>query len=159
MNQNSITHKENELSKWFDSFIDQLVATIRTHQLTLEKKTATPEVETFYDSLIGQNFNELMKQNRDAATRYFIPLVINEYLKTLLLEYNCNPQKIALDFDDSSVLVWAQISSDDAAAERALILSEAKVNAKFDEYGFFLSTTIVEREDNLEIPNHYKLIK
>ena len=54
------------------------------------------------------------------------------------------PIKLAFDYSDSKVLVWAEI--DNESFEDQLILSQAKINAKFSSEGFCISTTIVEKE-------------
>ena len=67
--------------------------------------------------------------------------------------------KLAFDFNDSEVLVWAEIVDDNEEIERELILLAAKLNVEFHEYGFHICSTIVEQEDCLSIPNHYQIFK
>ena len=57
------------------------------------------------------------------------------------------------------VLVWAEINDDDEQMEDKLILSEAKINAKYHLYGFDMESTIVETSDKLPVPNHYRSLK
>jgi len=72
---------------------------------------------------------------------------------------NVFPQKLAFDFSDAKILVWAQIKTEDVSTEDALILSEAEANSKYSDNGFYISSTIVEECDNLPIPSHYHEVK
>jgi len=76
-----------------------------------------------------------------------------------LMERKGVPNRLALDISDSKILVWAEIENDDDSVECALILSAAKANANFSKYGVHISSTIVEKRDNLIIPKQYKEIE
>jgi hypothetical protein len=66
-----------------------------------------------------------------------------------------NPKKLGLELSNSKVLVWAEIYDNDDETEKALILAQAKVNARYSKFGFAISSTIVEECDQLAVPNHY----
>lgn len=142
--------KESEKQAWFD----ELVATIRSHQLQLESNTASPELEKLYESIFSGSADELVKQNKQIVQMHFIPKIIFEYTKLIK---DSMPITLAFDFNDSELLVWAEINDDSFHQERELILSEAKINAKYHDLGFDMKSTIVECSDNLEVPNHYKI--
>ena len=61
-----------------------------------------------------------------------------------------------MDLSDASVLVWAEIADDDELMEDQLRLAQAKINAQYSQYGFYLSSTIVEESDCMPIPSHYQ---
>ena len=63
---------------------------------------------------------------------------------------------MAFDYNDSEVLVWAQVNENDEQLEKQLYLAEAKINAKYHQYGFDMTSMIIESCDNVPIPNHYK---
>jgi hypothetical protein len=84
--------------------------------------------------------------------RHFVSKIIVDYVRLLGTKI---PRKIAFDFNDSSVLVWAEIANDDEAQEREIILAEAKINAKYHDAGFTVDTTVVEERDGLSVPNHF----
>lgn len=139
-------------STWFDEFI----AAIRTHQLQLETNTASESLKQFYEVAINGNQNQLAQLSKESANQHFIKQIIISYLKEI---ENKMPEKLAFDLDDSEVLVWAEIENDDEQMEDYLLIAEATVNAKFHQYGYDLTSTIVEKRDGLSIPNHYSLVK
>jgi hypothetical protein len=137
---------------WFDEFI----AAIKTHQLQLETNTASEELKGMYDVFMRGSDNELARLSKISANQHFIKKVIVDYVKAVSGQM---PIKLAFDLDDSEVLVWAEIENDNEAAEDFLLLAEAKVNAEYHQYGYDLTSTIVEVRDCLSIPNHYSVFK
>lgn len=137
---------------WFDEFI----ASVRTHQLQLETGTASQEIKQAYDLMINGSDNDLAYYSKASANRHFIRKLILDYIKSIS---SSMPVKLAFDMDDSEVLVWAEIADDDEAAENFLLLTEAEVNAKYHQFGYDLTSTIVETRDSLPIPNHYVTFK
>ena len=86
-------------------------------------------------------------------------------LKNMLVDYfaeitkrKINTISIAFNYTNSGLLVWAVINDDDEKSEDNLLLSAAKINAKYNKYGFSVSSTILEKSDNYPIPEHYKTI-
>lgn len=152
MEQQNTLEAQYRYGVWFDEF----VATLRSHQVQLETKTASKELRIFYNSLFTGNIDTILKANKLASQEFFVKKIIVDYLERL----NKNlPEKLAFDFNDSEVLVWAEIGKDSEEMERELILMEAAVNARYYEYGFSMNSTIVESEDNLPVPNHYKIYR
>jgi hypothetical protein len=97
----------------------------------------------------------LRESGEKISSAFFIKNLIDSYFIELI-ESNAKPNKIALELSDSKVLLWAEIANNDEPTEDALIMSAAKVNHKFSRYGFHISSTIVDEEDQLNIPKHYK---
>ena len=124
----------------------------------METSTAPVFIDTFYTNIINQDFDATNKILRVQSTGYFIAKIVNCYLNELY-SHKFFPQKLAFDFSDAKILVWAQIPSDNEDFENALILAEAEANAKYADNGFYISSTIVEDGDNLPIPPHYREIK
>lgn len=141
---------KTNLDPWFD----QLVATLRTHQIQLETETASPELREFYTVVLSGNDDEMGRLNKIAAQKHFVGKIVFDYIKLLGKR---QPRKLAFDFNDSEVLVWAEINDDDAEMERFLIMTEAKINAKYHDFGFDMTTMLVEACDNLSVPNHYQV--
>ncbi len=56
-------------------------------------------------------------------------------------------------------MVWAEVEDNNQAQEKALARAESKVNALYHPYGFDMETMIVEKGDNVPVPNHYKIYK
>ena len=137
---------------WFDEFI----AMIKTHELQLETNTATEDIKKFYDIITNGSDNQLAELNKETANQHFIKKIIVSYLNEIQQK---KPLKLAFDLDDSEVLVWAEIENDDDEIENFLLLAEANVNADFHRYEYDLTSTIVEKRDGLSIPNHYSTFK
>ena len=96
----------------------------------------------------------MAKHSKEAAQKHFVGKIIFEYIQLLGKQ---QPRKLAFDFNDSEVLVWAEINDDDDAMERFLILTEAKINAKYHDFGFDMTTMLVEACDQSPVPNHYQV--
>lgn len=139
-------------NSWFDEFI----AAVRTHQLQLETGTANEEIKSVYNVLINGNQIDLAALNKINANQYFVKNMVLEYLKSI---QNNMPLKLAFDMDDSEVLIWAEIPNNDEVLENFLLMAEAEVNAKYHKFGYDLTSTIVESNDNLSVPNHYAIFK
>ena len=139
-------------TQWFDN----VVAGLRTHELQLETNTATDELKNFYNTVMGGNLDDMFRLQKAAAQQYFVPKILVEYLRQL---DNNLPLKLAFDYNDSEVMVWAEIEDNNQQQEKILTHAESKINAVFHPYGFDMETMIVEKSDNLSIPNHYKVYK
>lgn len=144
--------EQKKLNKWFND----MVATLRTHEVMLETDTASSQVKTMYDIFVNGNTNDIAAQGKMNAQIHFVGSILVEYLT--ILEKNL-PSKLGVNFNDSEVLVWAEIEDDDETMEKNLLIAEAKINAKFHPFGFDMETTIVETSDNFSVPNHYQILK
>jgi len=140
----------SEREKWFEDFIFGA----KTDLLELETGTADTQKENFYNSIINEDYEEVEKLLKPVVTKNMVKRIIGSYMEGLHQEKGLL-RKLAFDYNDSAVLVWAEIAEDDEKAEDALIMLEAKINARFYGHGFQITTTIVEDCDNLVIPNHY----
>lgn len=150
MDSTAVQNKKR--TAWFDD----LISTLRVHEIQLDTETAHPEIKKLYDVIISENFDEMFRLNKVAAQEFFVKKIIVEYLRLL---GDTLPTKLAFDYNDSEVLVWAEIMNKQEDLERKLTLAEAKINAKFHPYGFDMESMIVEKSDGLRVPNHYKIYK
>lgn len=141
----------------FESFFDELVGNLRYDEQMLRIGTLDEEKVNFYEAAVLGNQEFIFKQMKQGSSIYFISKMMPYYLNELI-KSGSFPKKLALEMSDNRILVWAEIKENDEAMENALILSESKTNAKFSEFGFSISSTIVEDCDNLKIPSHYKEI-
>jgi hypothetical protein len=142
-----------EAQLWFDG----LIAQIRKDQLLLETNCAPKSKEDFYKNVIFGSSLELAGTSRKQSSQVFITHIVMEYIDELNARER-KPLKLAINFSDASVLVWAVIKDDDEQTENALILSEAVINARYFKYGFHISSTILEESDNYPIPSHYQVL-
>jgi hypothetical protein len=150
MTETLVLPKQINESDWFDNF----VATLRVHKMQLETYTASPEMREMYNVLFVGDTDNMALMSKNNAQRHFVSKMLVDYVGFINKK---SPLKLAFDFNDSNVLVWAEISDDDDVMERSLIMAEAKINAKFHEFGFDMTTTLVETRDYLSIPNHYQI--
>lgn len=141
------------IREWFESFI----SSITVDKLMMETQTAPQEKSDFYKAVI-YNKPEAHSHARNTSSMFFLENILIDYLKELS-SFGTIPQKLAFDFSDAKILVWAQVADDDDATEDALILSEARANSKYSDNGFYISSTIVEESDNLSVPSHYSTLR
>ncbi len=145
---------ENILQADSEKWFDHLIATLKTHQVMLETNTANEELKEFYKMLIGGDIDRISHLNKVYVQKYFISKIIWEYLSLIK---DRKPSKLAFDFNDSEVLVWAEVKNDNEELEKQLYLAEAQINAQYHQYGFDMTSMIVESGDHLSVPNHYKV--
>jgi len=153
LNQIADLEKEKR-DKWFDGILNHLI----TDRMMLDTGVAPVKTEEFYNAAMHPDPSVMTKSIREQTTLFFIQKLVQFYFKELT-SYNIAPQKLAFDFSDAKILVWAQIADEDENSENALILSEAKANNEFFKNGFFVTTTIVEESDKLKVPAHYHEVK
>ena len=146
------TGSQSLKAEWFDN----VVSTLRAHELQLETNTANPEVKKLYEIFIAGNADDLAYFGKANAQKHFIPRILVEYLQIVKDRL---PLKLAFDFSDSEVLVWAEVKDNDLEMEKHLMKAEAIIGARFHKFGFAVETTIVESSDSLGIPNHYRVYK
>jgi hypothetical protein len=155
MNSLISSQLDQKTESWFSDFI----STINTDLLQLETNTAPSDKVKFYRKLANSSGDDLAYLSRVTSTTYFIKNLVIDYI-TGINDDNISPVKIALDLSEAKVLIWAEIKDDDEETEDKLRLLEAKINAKYSQFGFNLTSTIVEESDYLSVPNHYQsLIK
>jgi hypothetical protein len=143
----------DQMRAWFDSFMNHL----RVDRMSLETNTATTEKQGFYQRMATANAADLALTSRTQSSQYFLSRLILDYVEELK-QRHIEPHQLAMDFSDASVLVWAEIEDDDEPMEDQLRLAQAKINAQYSQFGFYLSSTIVEKSDCLSIPSHYQSI-
>ena len=154
MAQDHTISKDANIEEWFEGFIN----TLELHKLTLLTGTASKERESVYELLMSGDEKKMASFARAQSSMQFFKHIIIDYFKELA-EQSVIPLKIALDFSDAKILVWAEIEDDDEATEDGLLTAEAKVNAAYHKNGFYISSTIVEKSDCLPIPTHYKEVQ
>jgi len=153
--QGSLQSPSNEtISHWFD----KLISDVSVDRLMMETKTAPSVTEKFYLNAINEDHDATNNFLREQSTKYFVSQLLQDYFKELK-SFNSFPQKLAFDLSDAKILVWAQIKDNDELTEDALILSEARANSKYNDHGFYISSTIIEESDHLPIPSHYHVLQ
>lgn len=110
------TQKTTGAEAWFDEFI----AALRAHQVQLETNTANAELKKFYETIFSGNADELAHLGKASAQKHFVPRIILDYLNMVASNH---PRKLAFDFNDSEVLVWAEIDDNDEQLEKGFTQS------------------------------------
>ena len=150
--QETLALNDTQTSVWFDDF----VATLRSHEVQLQTGVASSELQNFYETVFSGNADQIVHLGKNMAQKHFVARIIVDFMQNIK---GLEPLKLAFNFNDSEVLVWAEVKDNDEFTERALLVAEAKVNAKYHPFGFDMETTIVEKQDGLAVPNHYKTYK
>lgn len=140
----------SESNKWFEDMISNL----KIDQLLIQSDIIDQEKGEVYRAMIERDDDFVHGYARKTSSFYFIRNLVDSYVAELI-NRSVKLSKLAFELMNSKVLVWAEINDDDEKAERELILSSAKVNNEFSQYGFHISSTIVEKSDRLNVPNHY----
>lgn len=149
-----ITEKQKNSKVNYDAWFDKLIATIVRDRIQMSTGIASPEKQSMYISLMTENVVEMSKANRDTSSRILISEIVNDYINEIN-DIKEKPLKLALKLSVAEILVWAEINDDDEEAENKLLLSEAKLNAKYNNWGFYINSTIVEKSDGFSVPPHY----
>src|SRR5690606_21881805 len=151
LEKNSHIENQQDTNQWFDD----MVSNLRVDQLLLQADVLEKHKKEVYEAMLLGDHDFMHNYARKTSSAFFIKNLIDSYFIELV-ERKAIPNRLALELSNSKVLVWAEIDNDDDKTEDALILTAAKVNNEFSKYGFHISSTIVEEDDNLNIPKHYK---
>lgn len=140
--------------QWFDDIISEL----KKDQLLLDTGLLDKKTEEIYNAFINNDVLKVYKLTQDNLHRDLTKLIIFSYLSELKNRTN-NVTELAFDYSSKGLLIWAVINDDDEKTEKALILTEAKINNDLaDKYNYHISSTIIEKSDNTNIPTQYKKI-
>ncbi|NBC83751.1 MAG: hypothetical protein GVY19_10250 [Bacteroidetes bacterium] len=139
-----------------DMLFDEIFKHLKNDQQSIRMGFADKETEDFYHGLL-KNSSEVHSQIMQTSSMALIEKAIYAYGK-ILKEYEKNqPLKLGMHYATNKLLIFAIIRNDDEKSEDALLLTEAKVNNMFKDFGIHVSTTILEEEDNYTIPEQYKI--
>lgn len=153
-NTNQVPAETQKLDNWFGDFISQ----IKVDHLLMTNEIAPPATKKFYDAIINGDEGSVVSQMRNTSSSYFIKKILVEYVKELT-DNGHLPLRLAFGLSDSKLLVWSEIEDDNEDMENALLIAEAKVNGAYQKNGFYISSTIIEKSDNLSVPAHYQIVK
>ncbi|MCX6282404.1 MAG: hypothetical protein NTU51_10615 [Bacteroidetes bacterium] len=139
--------------QWFDEFI----AFLRSDQIQISAGIAPKEKLDFYNVMMSGDLNKILYASRSLTSVQFIKNILYEFSQELK-QRNCKPLQLSVNYSDARVLVWAIVNDDDENTEDDLLMAEAKINAKYHQFGFHISSTILEASDNYPIPPQYRSI-
>ena len=144
---------QKAIHSWFENVVDH----IRTDHLMYSTGAVTTETKKFYDDVIFGGGEQLFSNLRGASSKYYISQILKDYIDELK-KLETKPLKLSMALSDSKILVWAEIEDEDEKTEDALLIAEAKVNGKYYQKGFYMTSTIIEKSDKLSVPQHYQSI-
>lgn len=145
----------DDYDTWFSHFISH----IKADQIQLSSGIASKDKKEFYEELMSNNITKMFQRMDKEKHRIITQDVILNYINELIINRKTKVCKLAFDSKSSGLKIWAVIEDDDELAEKNLILAEAEANFFAQKYNYFLSTTIVEKSDNLNIPSQYQQLK
>ena len=145
----SVDSISNEI--WFDEFIGNL----RAHEAMIQTDAAPKNMEEFYKTMITGSDNQIQAISREISSRHFLTLIVTEFLSEIQ-SVKDKILNIAINLSNTKVSVWAVTNDDDEVSAKKIIIAEAKVNAKYFKYGFYIDAMIMEKSDNYPVPNHYQ---
>ena len=147
------SNSDNDTEKWFDN----LVATIRAHQIQIESGIADDGLKQIYTAFINRDMDKIHESARETSTRYLISKMLFTFFENMKKPGHL-PLELALQLSGNGINVWAVVNDDDEKTEREIILSAAKTNADFHDLGLRIDTTILEKSDNFPIPNQFQKV-
>jgi hypothetical protein len=152
MNQTTPLKNSTKLGNpWFDEFIGEL----RSHEIQLETNTAPQGMVELYQTLFAGDAFSIIQLTRESSTIFYVKHIVIEFLKGIS-ENKADILSLSLNYSDSNVRMWCVIRDNDVENENILFRNEAKINAKYYQYGFHLSLTIVEESDKIPVPVNFE---
>ncbi len=137
------------------AMFDKLAEELEEDRVAMVTGIASEEKVTFFERMIRGDDTGLAKSIRDQSTVAIITNLIGDYVN-FLSELESAPSIVAFQFGHSIGNIWLEVDDDDDELIHQLILLEAKINSKYrKEFGYALSSMIVEKSDGIDIPSNY----
>jgi hypothetical protein len=149
----TLTEKSADISKWFD----ELVSSIRVEEMQIVTGIAPKEKQDFWKPFLENNMLEIARKNRESSGMLIIPDLLANYFAGIKTR-NIDLKSLSFQLSDSKILVWSVVKDDDEATMDQLFLLEAEINAKYGNFGFHVSTTILEESDNCTVPPQFNSV-
>lgn len=151
---NPTIQKADALSEWFD----KVSFDVHLEKTKHEAGAMPDKLKALYTELMNGEINLLAEHSQQVANNYYRKKIALDYLDNLI-KIDCNLNQLAINYNMNSVLIWSVIEDDDEQSEDCLIMLQAKLNAMYQDKGYRISTTIVEKSDPIPMPSHYREIK
>jgi len=81
--------------------------------------------------------------------------IINEFLTSVKFEL---PYKLAYKHFNNTLIFLAVIKEKDKCGHESIVLTQACLNAKYSQDGYFISTTIIPDNGSFSIPENFKIL-
>lgn len=142
-------------SNWFEEYIHSL----DLKKIQYEGDMMEEEEKKMMESIAAQDMEELFGSVVSRAQIFYFKKLISSFLRDLIFNRKAEtPKKLAFDHKGQQIMIWAEIPTGKDDQEDKIFLSEAKVNALFEQTGFSISATVVEEGDYLDVPGHYTIL-
>ena len=142
--------KEPNHQQWFD----EMVATLRSHELQLETGLASKELAKFYETLRGGSELQLAQLAIEQGERV---VVLNLILSVLNALSEFEIKEVWLNLSQKTLNVWVKTDVKDRAVYRSIINAIAKVNAAIEEIDYFIDVFVIQNR-TIAPPKNYFLV-
>lgn len=142
--------KEPNHQQWFD----EMVATLRSHELQLETGLASKELAKFYETLRGGSELQLAQLAIEQGERV---VVLNLILSVLNALSEFEVKEVWLNLSQKTLNVWVKTEVKDRAVYRSIINAIAKVNAAIEEIDYFIDVFVIQNR-TIAPPKNYFLV-
>ncbi len=147
---------KEKTENWFNDFIHSL----EVKKLTYSSNTLSKEDQSFFEGMATKNHDLLLENMLVSIQKYYFTKILSEFFQILLVQKESGmPKKVAFNHKGKQIMAWLETPNGDEQQEDNIFIAEAVVNSKFANTGFSISATVVEEEDNLEVPGHYLILK
>lgn len=144
--------KEPNHQQWFD----EMVATLRSHELQLETGLASKELAKFYETLRGGSELQLAQLAIEQGERV---VVLNLILSVLNALSEFEIKEVWLNLSQKTLNVWVKTKGRSTEIKKAIILKIAEINASIIESDFFVDEYIVSDKEVITPPKNYFLLQ
>jgi hypothetical protein len=142
----------DQMSIAFDSFIGRL----EQEKVLFSIGGLPSDREKLYCDLFTGSLMDAAMASNKVYTEHILMSLVVDLVDLISEEPRARPLKIALHLSNHKVLVWVEIPDEQEDIIDSFYRIEAKINFKYRQSGFSLSTTVVEESDGLSIPSQYK---
>ncbi len=139
------------------NFLNELQHLITTDKMLIEGNVMDEKTVDTYLKLASGEVEKVLEINKDAYLKYLFTNLAKDYIDGLK-SMSDKPLKLAINFNNSEMLIWVEIKDDNEKLEDDFLLLQARLNAKYSSKGANVKTTIVEKSDYLAIPPQYSRI-
>lgn len=103
--------------------------------------------------VLSENAEKIAHAEFKAFQLNYVAQILFEYLE--LIKELVIP-KLHAHYNNAEILIWAELKDEDWETKKKLIIAEAKINGKYHEYGFTMTSTFLEESDRHPVPAHYR---
>jgi hypothetical protein len=107
-----------------------------------------------YEKLILGDYEPIVENVVNASIKKNLYDMFQDYLATFNT-HKIETTKLAFSLRRTSIYVYVEVNDEDTDSSRNLMLSESSIIEKYYPKGFRMNTMIVEKSDNVNVPEGY----